>query len=106
MSHATYKTSDRCSTCLSHCNIRAQTDRIKVLQFSHLYKTAIHFLHLYKYHVIDLYYRLDAEELINVTHSCTATKEGHCYDCMWCHERQWAFKQLNLVDPLLKTTSN
>lgn len=64
------------------------------------------FLHLYKYHVIDLYYRLDAEELINVTHSCTATKEGHCYDCMWCHERQWAFKQLNLVDPLLKTTSN
>jgi len=60
------------------------------------------FLHLYKYHIVDLFYRFDAEELIEVTHSCTATKEGHCYDCMWCHERQWAFKQLNLVDPLLK----
>jgi 7-cyano-7-deazaguanine synthase in queuosine biosynthesis len=59
------------------------------------------FLHLYKYHVIDLFYRLSAESLIDVTHSCTATTEGSCNDCMWCHERAWGFKQLDLTDPVI-----
>jgi hypothetical protein len=62
---------------------------------------AVPFLHLYKYHIVDLFYRLDAESLIDVTHSCTATKEGHCHDCMWCHEREWGFKQLDLTDPVI-----
>ena len=57
------------------------------------------FLHLYKYHIIDLYYRLGVESLIDVTHSCTAIPEGHCRDCMWCYERIWAFAQLDKTDP-------
>ena len=56
------------------------------------------FLHTYKYHLIDLYYRFDVEELIIPTHSCTTLTEGRCNDCNWCVERAWAFDQLGKTD--------
>ena len=57
------------------------------------------FLPLYKYHIIDLFYKLQAEELIKPTHSCTANTVGRCNKCMWCKEREWGFNQLGLTDP-------
>jgi hypothetical protein len=57
------------------------------------------FLHTYKYHLIDLYYKFDVEELIEPTHSCTTLTEGRCNECNWCWERAWAFEQLELTDP-------
>lgn len=57
------------------------------------------FLHLYKYHIIDLFYKLQAEELIKPTHSCTSNTVGRCGKCMWCKEREWGFNQLGLKDP-------
>ena len=57
------------------------------------------FLHLYKYHLIDLYYRFDVEELLIPTHSCTTLTAGRCNDCNWCWERAWAFEQLERTDP-------
>ena len=57
------------------------------------------FLPLYKYHIIDLFYKLQAEELIEPTHSCTANTVGRCGKCMWCKEREWGFNQLGLTDP-------
>jgi len=68
-------------------------------------------LPLYKYHIIDMYYKLDAEELILPTHSCTDERVGRCFshyntdahelvnNCMWCCERAWGFEQLNRTDP-------
>ena len=57
------------------------------------------FLHLYKYHLIDLYYRFGVEELLIPTHSCTTRTAGRCNKCNWCWERAWAFEQLERTDP-------
>ncbi len=57
------------------------------------------FLHTYKYHLIDLYYKFSVQELIVPTHSCTTLTAGRCNDCNWCWERAWAFDQLGKTDP-------
>lgn len=56
------------------------------------------FLPLYKYHIIDLFYKLGVHELIEHTHSCTANTVGRCGKCMWCKEREWGFAQLGIED--------
>ena len=57
------------------------------------------FLHTYKYHLIDLYYKFSVQELIVPTHSCTTLTAGRCNDCNWGWERAWAFDQLGKTDP-------
>jgi 7-cyano-7-deazaguanine synthase in queuosine biosynthesis len=39
-----------------------------------------------------------AEDIMDITHSCTELDEGRCGYCPWCKEREWAFKQINKVD--------
>mgnify|MGYP000276917253 CR=1 FL=1 len=39
-----------------------------------------------------------AEEIMDITHSCTELDEGRCGYCPWCKEREWAFKQINKLD--------
>ena len=39
-----------------------------------------------------------AEDIMDITHSCTELDEGRCGHCHWCKEREWAFKQINKVD--------
>jgi len=39
-----------------------------------------------------------AEDIMDITHSCTERDEGRCGYCPWCKEREWAFKQINKVD--------
>ena len=39
-----------------------------------------------------------AEEIMDITHSCTELDEGRCGYCPWCKEREWAFKQINKID--------
>ena len=39
-----------------------------------------------------------AEEIMDITHSCTELDEGRCGYCPWCKEREWAFKQIDKVD--------
>ena len=50
------------------------------------------FLHLYKYHIIDLAnkYNLD----LSNTHSCGADPLGNCGKCWQCLENKWGYKQL------------
>jgi hypothetical protein len=55
--------------------------------------------HLYKYHTVDLFYKLDIVSLLELTHSCTQQQVGRCGQCYHCSERQWAFDQLERVDP-------
>jgi len=39
-----------------------------------------------------------AEDIMDITHSCTELDEGRCGYCPWCKEREWAFKQIDKVD--------
>ncbi len=50
------------------------------------------FLHLYKYHIIDLANRLNID--LSQTQSCLTMIEGHCNNCWQCNERNWGFTQL------------
>ena len=39
-----------------------------------------------------------ADDIMDITHSCTELDNGRCGYCPWCKEREWAFKQINKVD--------
>lgn len=39
-----------------------------------------------------------AEDIMNITHSCTERDEGRCGYCPWCKERAWAFNKINKID--------
>ena len=56
------------------------------------------FLMLHKTHVMDLMAQLGAEELLNLTHTCTEQTEGRCNVCFQCDERAWALTQLGITD--------
>jgi hypothetical protein len=50
------------------------------------------FLHLYKYHIIDLAERLALD--VTVTRSCLELEKDHCGVCWQCRERNWGYQQL------------
>jgi tRNA(Ile)-lysidine synthase TilS/MesJ len=58
------------------------------------------FLHLYKYHIIDLAHRHFID--LRNTHSCIASPIANCGTCWQCMERSWAFDQLTLNDERYK----
>lgn len=62
------------------------------------YKVISPFLDCYKTHILQAYLDYDLMELLPLTHTCTEQSVGRCNMCWQCRERQWAFKQLNLVD--------
>ena len=39
-----------------------------------------------------------ADDIMDITHSCTELDERRCGYCPWCKEREWAFKQINKID--------
>jgi len=45
------------------------------------------FLHLYKYHIIDLANRYNID--LSQTQTCLIQLEGHCGKCWQCLEKQW-----------------
>ena len=53
-------------------------------------------LHLEKSHIIDLYYKLGIEAILQHTHSCNNSETVHCGICNGCTERLWGFSQLNI----------
>jgi len=50
------------------------------------------FLHLYKYHIIDLGMQLNLN--LDKTLSCLTRLDAHCGKCWQCMERQWGYDQL------------
>jgi len=56
-------------------------------------------LNLEKSHVIDLYYKLGIESILQYTHSCNTSETEHCGFCNGCTERIWGFTELGL-DPV------
>jgi len=55
-------------------------------------KIKLPFLHLYKYHIIDLANRNNID--LSQTQSCLHELKEHCGICWQCLERQWGYKQL------------
>lgn len=39
-----------------------------------------------------------ADDLMDITHSCTEREDGRCGYCAWCKERQWAFEEIKKED--------
>jgi hypothetical protein len=62
-------------------------------------KVILPFSDLYKYHTIDLYFKLGILELLEYAHSCTERPVGRCMVCWQCCERKWAFRELQKKDP-------
>ena len=57
------------------------------------------FLFLHKPQILDIFYKLDCDEIIPYTHSCNVLKEGACGECYSCAERKWGFDSLGKTDP-------
>lgn len=57
------------------------------------------FLFLHKPQILDILYKLNCEDIIPFTHSCTVLKDGMCGECYSCKEREWGFTALGKVDP-------
>lgn len=48
---------------------------------------------------LDLYYKENVSELLELTHTCTEWTKGRCNACFQCNERSWAFSKLGINDP-------
>lgn len=59
------------------------------------------FLFLHKPQILDIFYKLNCEDLIPYTYSCTMNEITPCQNCYACEERAWGFTMLNKIDPLL-----
>lgn len=53
-------------------------------------------LFLFKYHILDAYFKLGIQHILPTTHSCTQIEHGECGECFACRERIWAFDKLKL----------
>lgn len=52
----------------------------------------------YKSHIADLYFKLNKQDLLPLTHTCTERLKSSCGKCFACVERKWAFEQINQED--------
>ena len=59
------------------------------------------FLHLHKPQILDIFYKLDCESVIQYTQSCFMLSKGACNNCFSCEERAWGFKMLDKQDPAI-----
>lgn len=57
-------------------------------------KVKMPFLHLYKYHIIDLAKKLSID--LSATFSCIKSTDIHCGSCWQCREKIWGYEQLEL----------
>lgn len=61
------------------------------------------FLKLHKPQILDIFYKLNCESVIQYTQSCTRESTKQCGECYWCEERTWGFSMLDKIDPQLKS---
>ena len=82
-------------------DIRPFEQRLKINygNVTHGYMYIAPFLFLHKPQILDIYYKLECEDLIPYTHSCTTLKIGACGECYSCAERKWGFDALGKIDP-------
>ena len=51
--------------------------------------------------MLDIFFKLNVEHIINYCHSCVIQEEGQCGKCYSCEERAWGFKMLDKQDPAI-----
>jgi len=57
------------------------------------------FAELTKDKIVQLAFDLGiADDIMQITHSCTERNEGRCGYCPWCKERAWAFEKIKKED--------
>ena len=59
------------------------------------------FRHLEKSHIIDIYYQLGIQHLLEYTHSCDQSETTQCGICNGCREQAWGFLEVSQTDPRL-----
>jgi len=57
------------------------------------------FYYFYKPQILDILYKLNCDDLLPYTHSCTMMPVGQCNNCYSCEERAWGFRELGKIDP-------
>ena len=57
------------------------------------------FVFLFKYHIVDSYFRLGIDHIIETTHTCTEWIHGECGECFACREKFWGFEKINRPIP-------
>jgi hypothetical protein len=57
------------------------------------------FLFLHKPQIMDVFYKLGCESVIQYTQSCYIQSSGSCGKCYSCEERAWGFEALGKLDP-------
>jgi hypothetical protein len=58
------------------------------------------FLFLHKPQILDIFYKLNCESVIQYTQSCFILSKGICGNCFSCEERAWGFEMLKKQDPI------
>lgn len=58
------------------------------------------FIKLYKNHIMSMYFSLGLQDLLKITHTCTANPRGVCGECFACDERAWGLSMINQVEPI------
>lgn len=61
-------------------------------------KFSMPFGKLTKKDTVKMVNELNLNYVIEHSHTCTTTESGRCNDCWQCKEREWGFKENNLVD--------
>ena len=65
-------------------------------------KLVLPFMHLFKCHIIELAYQLQADWILPYTHTCTELLADSCHQCFACQERAWGFNYNSKQDPSFK----
>lgn len=70
----------------------------EVMRISNSQLLVFPFLHLHKPQILDIFYKLNCESVIQYTQSCFILSKGMCNSCFSCEERAWGFQMLNKTD--------
>ena len=63
-------------------------------KFIESYRRKYPFMNLQKSHIIDLFYLLNVEGILPLTHSCAVNELTPCLECNGCKEREWGFLEI------------
>jgi len=74
---------------------------IDIISVPDVPEVLVPFKHLEKSHVIDMYYKLNIQDLLKYTYSCDQHEQVPCGSCNGCRERAWGFAELEKLDPAL-----
>jgi len=78
--------------------IKQFKNKLKVIYPDEFGRFKFPFLNMAKPQILDIYYKLGCEDIIQYTHSCVTMAVGKCNNCYSCEEREWAFTELMKYD--------